>query len=765
MTRPVHRDLTASLLAGLLALSGCGVGSPSAGGGGGGNVVVPPPPTSLDGTAVSDASTLVAAAGSDQGELAIMMVLKRAGFDLMNPDGTVALPGDLPHQGVAFEQGDLPILSRAMQQGPRITLDDLLASWSAFVPAATPAALAELQGRLRGKLVDGLLVSAASTDPVRQYWSHLIVALGRQSDEPYDLLDHAVPGTVSLDPMQVALLTYRYQADLWIAGQRAGKQLRLAPAGQGAPLAAVSGATPGPRPCTMSDTQQTVMDVTSLASSTFFGGLIDEVAKTIPAAETFGKFTAGANAVLTVVKMIWTFIAFDGKLELDAPMLVRTKTATAGETRTFSATFTYRTGNGQVANCIRPALNAAGIDFSLPQDGPIADARVDWEMFGTKAREAGKLPIVGFQKGQVQLGGRTDPAGLRQVIIEGGPQSPVIAANALPDYRAVNMMAKVALKDSKLWTDLQDAVGTALAGNPVSIMLSAVSETLLRMNTPLFSARRGFTVKDWTDLANAVIHVQSAESRSGTATAAGTGTETVSLDVDIYRKVPVGTKAIDIVLGTTGPGYGSVALTENYRMVLDYAGNNDRTEPCACVIGTDTILDQNTYHLGGSGDADSLMMIVVQPDGTFTLDVPIGSMVGTSRGIWATSGCGVPPVYTEPAVYDSVYLPPVTVTGQLDLSKASGDVTGRATLATSMTVPGTVGGIYSGGFSQLPISPVVTVDYAFSYTLTRIPYRMAPVSPPLASTAPRLVVPASTSWQPAPKLTSSQLRCAAPGGP
>jgi hypothetical protein len=764
MNRPSHRSLTASLLAGLMALAGCGGASPA--GKGGGTVVVPPPPTSLDSTAVSDAATLVDFAGTDQGELAVSMVLMRAGFDLMNPDGTVALPGDLPHQGVAFEQGDLPILSQAMAQGPRITLDDLLASWSAFVPAATPAALADLQGRLRGKLVDSLLVSAASTDPVRLYWSHLIVALGRQSGEPYDLLDHAVPGTASLDPMQVALLSYRYQADLWIAGQRAGKQLRLAPAGQGAPLAAVSGATPGPRPCTMNDTQQTVMDVTSLASSTFFGGLIDEVAKTIPAAETFGKFTAGANAALTVVKMIWTFIAFDGKVELDAPMLVRTKTAIAGESRTFSATFTYSTGNGQVANCIRPALNAAGIDFSLPQDGPIADAKVDWELFGTKSRVAGQLPIVRFQAGQVQLGGRTDATGLRQVGIEGGPQSVAIAANAIPDYRAVNMMAKVALKDSKLWTDLQDAVGAALAGNPASMMLSAVSETLMRMNTPLFSASRGFTVKDWTNPGNALIHVQSTENRFGTATSAGTGTETVSLDVDIYRKLPGTLKPIDIMLGTTGPGYGAATLSENYRLVLDYAGDNDRIEPCLCVIGNDTIIDRNGYHLGGSGDADALLMITVQPDGSFSMDVPIGSMAGPSKGIWATSGCGALPFYSEPAAYTQVALPTVTVTGQLDLTKASGDITGTATLATSMTVPGMVGGLYSvGGLSQLPISPVVTVDYSFSYTLTRIPYRLAPASPPLASTAPRLAVPAYTSWQPAQKLTSPQMRCAAPGGP
>ena len=238
----------------------------------------------------------------------------------------------------------------------------------------------------------------------------------------------------------------------------------------------------------MTDTEQTVMDGAALAGSTFFGGLIEEAGKIIPAAEKLGKLTAGANAALTVVKMLWTSIAFDGKLEMDAPMLVRTRTAAAGEPRTFSATFRYDTGNWQVLNCVRPALNAAGIDFSLPQDGPIADAKVDWKLHGTASRVAGKLPIVRFEEGQVQLGGRTDSSGLRQVRIEGQPQSPAVAANAIPDYRAPTMSAQVALKDSKLWTDLQDAVGAALAGNPLSMFLSAVSETLLRMNSPLFAA-------------------------------------------------------------------------------------------------------------------------------------------------------------------------------------------------------------------------------------------------------------------------------------
>jgi hypothetical protein len=287
------------------------------------------------------------------------------------------------------------------------------------------------------------------------------------------------------------------------------------------------------------------------------------------------------------------------------------------------------------------------------------------------------------------------------------------------------------------------------------------------MNTPLFAASRGFTVKDWIDPGGALIHVQAAETRTGTATAAGTGTESLALDVDIWRKVKGALQPLQIMVVGTGPGYGSLVLAENYRMALDYAGNDNRVEPCVCVTGDSTTVDENAYHLGGSGDGETFLSIVVQPSGAFELDVPIGSMSGTSKGVFATSGCGSPPVHDPREDYLYASLPKVTVAGQLDPSKASGEITGSVTLATSLSVPGTVGGLYSGGLSQLPVSPVVKVDYAFSYTLTRItiPGRMAPTEPPLASTAPRLVVPANTSWQAAPRLTARQLSCAPPGGP
>ena len=58
--------------------------------------------------------------------------------------------------------------------------------------------------------IQGFLVSRPLPDDRLDAWL---------ADEPYDLLDYAVPGGSLLDPVQVAFLTQRFQADLpWSLG-------------------------------------------------------------------------------------------------------------------------------------------------------------------------------------------------------------------------------------------------------------------------------------------------------------------------------------------------------------------------------------------------------------------------------------------------------------------------------------------------------------------------------------------------------------------
>lgn len=79
--------------------------------------------------------------------------------------------------------------------------------------------------------------------------------------------------------------------------------------------------------------------------------------------------------------MIATYAALDSEITMDgAAMLTRTKTTQHGERKALTARVKIDVGRWQTMNCVRPALNAAGLDFSLPGDGALTGTRVDWNL-------------------------------------------------------------------------------------------------------------------------------------------------------------------------------------------------------------------------------------------------------------------------------------------------------------------------------------------------------------------------------------------------
>ena len=67
-------------------------------------------------------------------------------------------------------------------------------------------------------------------------------------------------------------------------------------------------------------------------------------------------------------------------MTMDEP-LVRTKDVkpASGERKELTATVRLNVGNASMLNCFRIMLNAAGLDFSLPNDGAVKGAQVDWD--------------------------------------------------------------------------------------------------------------------------------------------------------------------------------------------------------------------------------------------------------------------------------------------------------------------------------------------------------------------------------------------------
>jgi hypothetical protein len=689
----------------------------------------------------------------------VSMAMMQAGFDQLTADGLVYFPGAEPKQGIAFEEGDASLIAAGLGDGPRLSVDDLVGGWAAMAPSQTVDAL-------RAALVADLRAGAASTSETRRFWAQLVVQLGRTSPQAYDLLDPAVPGTSLLDPVQVAFLSYRYQAELFAAGRKAAG-LPVQPR-----IAAAAAATP--RPCTMTDTAATVMDGAALGTSTFMGSLIEEAGKTVAAAEKLGKFTGRANAALTFVKIIWTLLAFEAKVSADTGLLVRNWDGVAGDPAQLKATFRFNTGNAQIANCLRPALNAMGIDFSLPQDGPIANAGVDWEMFDVWERDA-KKSILRYLEGHPPLNHRTNDAGEDTTDVEGAPKSPALTGKITPDYRMVPFVAKVALKDTKMGQDIMDAVGAAMAGNPGMIAVSALWETLSRAKTLVFAGRYNLPVEDHQSLANVLITAQLTGAVSGTVTADGKGSESADASVFLVEKPAPDAKKLDFVFVNNNPAIAAFQLKENGLRTFRYRGGYALTGPCTCVGGD--LTSRGAADLGRTTTADgddSFVFATVQPSGAFSMDIPLGALFAKGSSHQSASGCNEPDASDDQTLATPYHFGKITVTGQLDLTRSSGTIEGTWSGTQVTELPYRLGGFYKDGAPQTTLSLSGPVQYVFEYTVTRMTVPggslpssagglalatgLASAQARLVAAPPATVVPAFTSWL-AERQQAQQLAC------
>ena len=155
-----HRRAARLMAAFVLACAACGsghAGTAGPGGDNGGDAYVPP---EFDAAVVSTADRL-SSAGNPATVLAAMAL---AGFDQVNENGAAIVPPATPRQGITFEQGDAAIIAAAMQQGPALSVDDLVGGWAAMgMIGATDDALKAKTDAMRAALVADLRKAAVST--------------------------------------------------------------------------------------------------------------------------------------------------------------------------------------------------------------------------------------------------------------------------------------------------------------------------------------------------------------------------------------------------------------------------------------------------------------------------------------------------------------------------------------------------------------------------------------------------------------------------
>jgi hypothetical protein len=440
-------------------------------------------------------------------------------------------------QGLVVDAGEVAATSKLYGEGYGVGLNHLGLAF-AKVPTFKDVPLASLQ-------LEVIRSAAKSDHPAVRFWGRFIVELGRNSPGAHDLLGQVNPAEVRLDAVQVFLLLSRLAGDLALLDRPAKANNGFPPGAVGArhqtvayshharlQTQVVRGRTnesrfipvrftvPIQQPCGTTDGQGVVLDYGALASTTLNGELLERLGHT-------GKGIPIANVVLAVLKFILTYAMLETEIILAGTSLVRTKDTKPGEMRVLLARV-WIENKAEAINCVRPFLNMIGLDFNLPQSGPLAGVNVVWEgVLGFDEDSRGSLssaqefirnlgkepprgkPILYFGSLFSPVRSRTQPTnqhGLSSISVTGSPQEKDLSREKLTQINEVaGVMIRVQIKSTKI-NDVPSALGTIgdFAGPVIALLTGDVAGAAVGLATEILyrMSWRGsepfyFVVRDW----------------------------------------------------------------------------------------------------------------------------------------------------------------------------------------------------------------------------------------------------------------------------
>ncbi len=475
-----------------------------------------------DGSVEQQAAALAqaVAAGTKDSTAAIVEAVLASGYAVRGDDNQIArtVPID-QSQGLALDAWMIAATAKLYGSGYGIGLDRLSSALAQGMPALKGADMSAL-------LLSGIRDAAKSDQPHVRFWAYFLSELGRRSPEAFDLLDRSGTGAVRLDAVQVMLIMSRLAGDFASLGH---------PASGGGVLLARFDRTKDadPLPCNLSDTEGLILDYSALGMTTGFGQVI-EYAKNHGGGGALAGYAEGAaqaTAALTVLKLIASYAALDVKIEMDGNMLVRTKTTSPGDRHKLTATVKMDIGKWQAFNCLRPALNAAGIDFSLPGDGPLNNVKAIWDVdegggaSGLEAALNTAAHIGDILSGHppddptslfyldppnkspsMDQADYTNDKGQVSTFVVGMPQAEDLSNRALMTHmKRGGVSLKVAVKPTRLQNaggaastigDMATNVVAGLTGDFLNMAVGTAAETIYRsqwyQSDPFY-----FQVKDW----------------------------------------------------------------------------------------------------------------------------------------------------------------------------------------------------------------------------------------------------------------------------
>jgi hypothetical protein len=479
-----------------------------------------PEPARLPPGKVDQQATALAKAvsvGDESSIASLYAAVLAAGYGVRESDGSVIRTMD-QGQGLLAEASEVAATAKLYGEGYGVGLAHL---GQAFMTIPTFKNIA-----LATELLEGVRKATKNEQPAVRFWGRFIVELGKTSSRPYDLLGQVNAADIRLDAIQVFLILSRLAGDLALldrpaqATQRGAATNEIVSQSHHARLRNVR-LTPSQQPCGTSDVKGIILDYGALASTTLHGELLERLGHT-------GKEIPIANVVLAVLKFILTYAMLETKIELiGPPPLIRTKDTKPGEQRVLVGSV-WIENKAEALNCVRPFLNMIGLDFNLPNSGPLSDVNVVWEGvlgFDEESRgwistaldfirNLGEEPppgkrivyfdyFAGTEHSRTQ---RTGSSGLSLIFVVGAPQEKDLSREKLTKVaRAAGVMFRVQVKSTKI-KDLSSGLGTIgdFAGPVIALLTGDVTggavglatETLYRMSwrgsDPFY-----FVVRDW----------------------------------------------------------------------------------------------------------------------------------------------------------------------------------------------------------------------------------------------------------------------------
>lgn len=364
--------------------------------------VLPQTTAAPAGSVEEQAVTLAGAlSASDEGSTpALLAALHAAGYGVRGREGVVNF-NRTGWQGITLDEWEVAAAAKLYGDGWGVglgRLGDALAlvnpEWKRETNAADIAA--------------GIRAAATSDKAPLRFWGNFIIELGRRAATPYDLRRDEDVQRARLDAVQVLLIMTRLAADLNFVGRRAQRQraelereefkqergaVRFVNASYGgasrrgaAKFTTAAHAAGEPvqqgaaQPCTLGEMESLILDLNATGMGVGFGQLLSYLEAKKVVSENPGQIMGAANAALIVIKLILSYAALESEIALEGGMLTRTKTNSDGERKGLTAKVSMDVGQWQVLNCVRPAMNAAGLDFSLPGNGALGGVRVDWNL-------------------------------------------------------------------------------------------------------------------------------------------------------------------------------------------------------------------------------------------------------------------------------------------------------------------------------------------------------------------------------------------------